>query len=257
MTTLPPGEAAARPGSAGTPILPTEVRIEDGVIEVRGPTVAPAAAGPDGWLRTGDLGRLDEDGHLHVLGRADDVIVTGGENVSPEQVEQALLEHPAVADAAAIGVEDPDWQRAVVAVVVPARRSDARRGGAARLLPRAPGAAPGAEANPLRARAAAQLAGKAAARRAERRLIPSRPMADAPQDVYYEQDADLSKLEGKTVAVIGYGSQGHAHALNLKDSGVNVVVGLRPDSTSRAEAEAAGLARRSTSPTRPARPTSS
>ena len=54
-------------------------------------------------------------------------------------------------------------------------------------------------------------------------------------------DADLSKLEGKTVAVMGYGSQGHAHALNLKDSGVDVVVGLRPDSSSRAEAEAAGL----------------
>jgi ketol-acid reductoisomerase len=54
-------------------------------------------------------------------------------------------------------------------------------------------------------------------------------------------DADLSKLDGKTVAVIGYGSQGHAHALNLKDSGVSVVVGLRPDSKSKPEAEAAGL----------------
>jgi ketol-acid reductoisomerase len=61
-------------------------------------------------------------------------------------------------------------------------------------------------------------------------------------DVFYERDADLSVLEGKTVAVIGFGSQGHAHALNLKDSGVEVVVGLRPDSKSRAEAEAAGLA---------------
>jgi ketol-acid reductoisomerase len=60
-------------------------------------------------------------------------------------------------------------------------------------------------------------------------------------DVFYENDADLSQLEGKTVAVIGYGSQGHAHALNLKESGVEVVVGLRPDSKSRADAEAAGL----------------
>jgi ketol-acid reductoisomerase len=60
-------------------------------------------------------------------------------------------------------------------------------------------------------------------------------------DVFYESDADLSLLDGKTVAVIGYGSQGHAHALNLKESGVDVVVGLRPDSKSRADAEAAGL----------------
>jgi len=57
----------------------------------------------------------------------------------------------------------------------------------------------------------------------------------------YDKDADLSKLEGKTVAIIGFGSQGHAHALNLKDSGVDVVVGLRPESSSVAEAEADGL----------------
>jgi ketol-acid reductoisomerase len=57
----------------------------------------------------------------------------------------------------------------------------------------------------------------------------------------YDNDADLSKLDGKTVAILGYGSQGHAHALNLKDSGVDVVVGLRPDSSSRAKAEEHGL----------------
>jgi ketol-acid reductoisomerase len=57
----------------------------------------------------------------------------------------------------------------------------------------------------------------------------------------YDDDADLSLLEGKTVAILGYGSQGHAHALNLKESGVDVIVGLRPDSSSRADAEAAGL----------------
>src|SRR6188474_150921 len=60
-------------------------------------------------------------------------------------------------------------------------------------------------------------------------------------DIYYDKDADLSLLEGKTVAILGYGSQGHAHALNLKDSGVDVVVGLRPDSSSRPKAEEAGL----------------
>jgi ketol-acid reductoisomerase len=64
---------------------------------------------------------------------------------------------------------------------------------------------------------------------------------EAGKDIFYDADADLSLLDGKTVAILGYGSQGHAHALNLKDSGVDVVVGLRPDSSSRAEAEAAGL----------------
>jgi ketol-acid reductoisomerase len=63
--------------------------------------------------------------------------------------------------------------------------------------------------------------------------------ADDP--VLHEDDADLSHLEGKTVAILGYGSQGHAHALNLKDSGVDVVVGLRPDSSSRKQAEEHGL----------------
>ena len=59
--------------------------------------------------------------------------------------------------------------------------------------------------------------------------------------MFYDDDADLSLLDGKTVAIIGYGSQGHAHALNLKESGVNVVVGLRPDSSSVADAREAGL----------------
>src|SRR5215210_7639912 len=65
-------------------------------------------------------------------------------------------------------------------------------------------------------------------------------MADL-DDLLYDDDADLSLLEGRTVAIIGYGSQGHAHALNLKDSGVAVVVGLRPDSASVAAARDAGL----------------
>ena len=58
--------------------------------------------------------------------------------------------------------------------------------------------------------------------------------------VYYDADADLSLLEGKKVGIIGYGSQGHAHALNLQDSGVDVVVGLYPGSPSKERAEAAG-----------------
>jgi o-succinylbenzoate---CoA ligase len=119
VATMPPGEARRRPGSAGPPILTTEVRIaEDGVICVRGPSVAPGLAGEDGWLRTSDLGRLDDEGYLYVLGRADEVIVSGGENVSPEEVERVLLEHPAVADAGVGPADDPEWQQAVVARVV-------------------------------------------------------------------------------------------------------------------------------------------
>jgi ketol-acid reductoisomerase len=64
---------------------------------------------------------------------------------------------------------------------------------------------------------------------------------DELSTMFYEDDASLEPLEGKTVAILGYGSQGHAHALNLMDSGVDVVVGLRPDSSSRADAEAKGL----------------
>jgi o-succinylbenzoate---CoA ligase len=119
VATMSRGEARERPGSAGPPILTTELRIDDaGVICVRGPSVAPGEADEDGWLHTSDLGRLDEEGYLYVLGRADDTIVSGGENVAPAEVEQALLAHPDVADAAVHGREDPEWQEAVVATVV-------------------------------------------------------------------------------------------------------------------------------------------
>ena len=63
----------------------------------------------------------------------------------------------------------------------------------------------------------------------------------ADKDIFYDGDADLSHLDGKTIAILGYGSQGHAHALNLRDSGCDMIVGLRPDSSSRAEAEREGL----------------
>ncbi len=119
VTTMSPGEAPLKPGSVGPPILTTDVRIaEDGVICVHGPSVAPGETGEDGWLRTSDLGRLDEDGYLYVLGRADEVIVSGGENVSPEEIERVLMEHPSVEDAGVGGKEDPEWQQAVIANVV-------------------------------------------------------------------------------------------------------------------------------------------
>jgi O-succinylbenzoic acid--CoA ligase len=118
VTTLAPADAARKLGSAGRPLLTTHLRIRDGEILVQGPTVGPGTADEDGWLHTGDLGWIDEDGFLYVTDRLGDVIVTGGENVLPAEVEEALLRYPGVADAAAVGRADSEWQEAVTAVVV-------------------------------------------------------------------------------------------------------------------------------------------
>ena len=118
VTTLAPADARRKLGSAGRPLLTTHLRIQDGEILVQGPTVAPGRADADGWLHTGDLGRIDEEGFLYVDDRMDDLIVTGGENVVPAEVEKVLLRHPEVADAAVVGREDPEWQQAVTAIVV-------------------------------------------------------------------------------------------------------------------------------------------
>ncbi len=118
VTTLSPADAERKVGSSGRPLLTTHLRIQDGEILVQGPTVAPGAADEDGWLHTGDLGRIDEDGFLYVSGRLGEMIVTGGENVLPVEVEEVLLRHPGVAEAAVVGRADPEWQEAVTAVVV-------------------------------------------------------------------------------------------------------------------------------------------
>ena len=118
VTTLEPQEAHRKLGSAGRPLLTTHLRIQDGEILVQGPTVAPGCADEDGWLHTGDLGRIDEEGFLYVEDRLDDLIITGSENVAPSEVEEVLLRHPEVVDAAAVARPDPEWQEAVTAVVV-------------------------------------------------------------------------------------------------------------------------------------------
>jgi O-succinylbenzoic acid--CoA ligase len=106
-------------GIPGRPLRDVEIAIGDGgEILVRGPMVARGALARDGWLHTGDSGRLDEEGRLHVLGRLKELIVTGGENVAPAEVEEALLSHPAVLDAGVVGLPDPDWGEAVTAFVV-------------------------------------------------------------------------------------------------------------------------------------------
>lgn len=119
IATLRADEALALKGSAGRPLPGVELRIApDGEILARGPMVSPGALAPDGWLHTGDRGRLDERGYLWVEGRLKDVIVTGGENVACAEVEEALLAHPAVRDAGVVGEPDPEWGEVVAAYVV-------------------------------------------------------------------------------------------------------------------------------------------
>jgi o-succinylbenzoate---CoA ligase len=114
----------------GRPLDAVAVAVrEDGRIALRGAVLfdgyrgeagaTPAAPAGD-WFTTQDLGRFDDDGRLEVLGRADDVILSGGEQVAPAAVEAVLLDHPAVADVAVVGRDDPEWGEIAVAVVVPA-----------------------------------------------------------------------------------------------------------------------------------------
>lgn len=118
VTTLEVAEARRKVGSVGRPLLTSHLRIDGGEILVQGPTVAAGSLDADGWLHTGDIGRIDKEGFLYVEGRTDDMIISGGENVSPGEVEDALLRHPAVLEAAVIGRPDPEWQQMVTAVVV-------------------------------------------------------------------------------------------------------------------------------------------
>lgn len=141
------GSLDENPDSAGRPTMTTRLRIVDdsgndvpsgqvGEICARTPSVflgywgladETAYVWRDGWHHTGDLGRLDEQGYLHFSGRKADkeLIKTGGENVYPAEVERALLEHKAVAEACVIGVPDPQWGEAIVAVCVLAADEEA------------------------------------------------------------------------------------------------------------------------------------
>lgn len=137
VATLPPGAPLRADGGGLRPLPGTGVRIApEGEIQVRGPTLmqgywgrpaASARALAGGWLRTGDLGALDADGTLRVLGRADDMLVSGGENVHPAEVETALLAHPDVADAGVAGLPDAEHgeRPAAWVVLAPGARADA------------------------------------------------------------------------------------------------------------------------------------
>jgi O-succinylbenzoic acid--CoA ligase len=146
VATATPEEVRAGSAGCGRPLEGVEVRIlhragdadgdgerdrdedenrDSGEILVRGPTVALRCVGSDeplvhvdGWLHTGDLGRLDSDGRLHVTGRADTLIISGGANVQPEEVEAFLRSLPGIREAVVLGLPDDRWGERVCAVVV-------------------------------------------------------------------------------------------------------------------------------------------
>lgn len=124
--------------SVGHPVMNADIRIVDdgnrevatgdvGELQVRGPVLMSGywrkpeqtqASFVDGWFRTGDAARLDEDGCLYIVDRYKDMYISGGENVYPNEVENAIAKHPAVLKAAVIGVEDPKWGEVGKAFVV-------------------------------------------------------------------------------------------------------------------------------------------
>jgi acyl-CoA synthetase (AMP-forming)/AMP-acid ligase II len=115
-----------RLGSVGRAVMGVEVRLANtpiGEILVRGPHVsaeyheAASRIDAEGWFHTGDIGEFDIDGYLYVRGRQDDLIIRGGENISPLEIEDVLRTHPSVADAAVVGVEDPEWGERIEAMV--------------------------------------------------------------------------------------------------------------------------------------------
>ena len=136
--TLAPADALRKLGSVGRPLLPVQLRImrddqpvqpsEAGIIYLKGPTITPGYADRleetertmrDGWLSTGDMGYLDEEGYLYILDRRTDLIISGGENIYPAEIEGVLATHPAIAEVAVIARPDPKWGEVGLAVVVP------------------------------------------------------------------------------------------------------------------------------------------
>ncbi len=134
--TLAPTDALRKLGSAGRPLPSVQLRImrdeqeasagEAGEIYLKGPTITPGYADRpdatthaihDGWLATGDIGYLDEEGYLYVLDRRSDLIISGGENVYPAEIEAVLLSHPDVAEAGVCGQADAQWGQVPIAFV--------------------------------------------------------------------------------------------------------------------------------------------
>lgn len=113
---LRPDEATAHVGTVGKPALNVELRLVGGEVQVRAPNLARAyhrrendEAFADGWFRTGDLARVDADGYYEIVGRAKELIISGGENIHPAEIENIVAERPEVAECAVLGVKDAHW----------------------------------------------------------------------------------------------------------------------------------------------------
>jgi malonyl-CoA/methylmalonyl-CoA synthetase len=131
MLSSNPYDGARKPGTVGFPLPGVEMRLRDGEVQVKGPNVMSGyrdrpeetaeAFTADGWFRTGDLGEVDDDGYLRLAGRSKELIITGGYNVHPREVEEVLATHPDVREVAVSGRPSPTWGEEVTAFVV-ARR---------------------------------------------------------------------------------------------------------------------------------------
>ena len=135
MLTSNPLDGPRKPGRVGVPFPGVELRLSDGrEVEVRGPNVFAGyfcrpdadadAFTSDGWFRTGDLGELDDDGHLRLTGRSKELIITGGLNVHPREIEEILAGFPGVREVAVVGRPSEEWGETVTAVVVADRELD-------------------------------------------------------------------------------------------------------------------------------------
>jgi O-succinylbenzoic acid--CoA ligase len=135
ITTLSSHEVPKKRGSSGLPLFGNRLRIVDdqqqdldvgeiGQILIQGASVMNGYLNQlekniqDGWLHTGDLGYLDRDGYLYVVSRRSDLIISGGENIYPTEIEAILLEHPAIAEACVVGISDHEWGEIVTAIIV-------------------------------------------------------------------------------------------------------------------------------------------
>ncbi|MEH7525627.1 AMP-binding protein, partial [Bacillus sp. JJ1503] len=138
IVTLSPEYSMSKLGSAGKVLFPSQLKIvrsdgdeagpnEAGEILVKGPNVTSGYLNKEdetekkivnGWLSTGDIGTLDQEGFLYVLDRRSDLIISGGENIYPAEIESVLVSHPSISDAGVIGVKDEEWGEVPIAFVV-------------------------------------------------------------------------------------------------------------------------------------------